>query len=140
MSVRNKGNHEIYITLKDLGIEPKVLYRLLSNSKQVTSGISNRQWWKTRIDECIMWSIFKRESVDVYLIITSHQKLSELDIRVRLKRISGMKTKILFGFGELVFPTKIIELKHYKHQGKSIHPKEVIQYVDEKRKELCIEV
>lgn len=140
MSVNSIENHEIYVTIRDVKIEPKELYRLLSNSKQVTSGVSNRQWWKTMVHEFLMWSVFNKDSLDIFLIITSPQKLSELDVRIRLKRICGIRPTILFGQDELVFPMNVVEFKHYKNKGESIHSKDIIQYVNEKRKDPCVEV
>ena len=133
-------NHEVYVTLKDVKIEPKEFYRLLSNSKQVTSGVSNRQWWKNMVHEFIMWSILNKDSLDIFLIINSNKKLSELDVKVRLKRICGIRPKIFFGFDKLVLPSSIIEFKHYKNKGESVHSKDIIQYVNEKRKDPCVEV
>ena len=83
---------------------------------------------------------FNKDSLDIFLIITSTQKLSELDVRVRLKRICGIRPTILFGHDELVFPMNIVEFKHYKNKGESIHSKDIIQYVNEKRKDPCVEV
>lgn len=131
---------EWMINLRNINVSPQLLFRLLSNSKQVTAGLNNREWWKKNVLEFGMWSVYKDNSLEVIIILTSGNELSELDIRGRLKRICGIQSEILFGIENVEIPRNLIEFKHYKRKGESRNPNKVSKYVNEKYEVLYSEV
>jgi len=131
---------EIILRIRNIDISPQFLYRMLSNSKQVTSGITNRDWWKENILEFGMWSIYGDDSFEVIIYLTSWNVLSELDLNVRLKRICGIQCDITYRMMKEDLPRNIIEFKHYKRERNSMNQNIVIQTENEKCKELYPEV
>lgn len=140
MSLRKDDGKEWILKLTNIEVQPQELYRMLSNSKQVTSGLNNREWWKLNVLEFGMWSVYQNESLEIIIVLTSDKNLSELDLRVRLKRICGIQSDIHFGIENVSIPQNIIEFKHYKSQGGARSPLEVTKYVNEKYEVLCPEI
>jgi hypothetical protein len=140
MSLRKNDGKEWILKLTNIDVQPQEVYRMLSNSKQVTSGLNNREWWKLNVLEFGMWSVYQNESLEIIIVLTSNNELSELDLRVRLKRICGIQCDIHFGIENVSIPQNIIEFKHYKSQGGSRNPLEVTKYVNEKYEVLCPEI
>lgn len=133
MSHFKKIENKLIVNLKNIKVLPKELYRGLSNSKQVTSGLTNRNWWKKNVKEFVMWSTFKDDSIDVTILLNSMNMISELDLKVRLKRICGIQCEIEFKGYDFELPKGIMEFKYYNKEEGEIHPLEILKEVNEGR-------
>lgn len=84
---------EIKLTNNYEGCSPEQLYRVLSNSKQTTANLTNRDWWKGNVRRGFMtWKFREASNLTLYLEVKS--SVSELDITSRLKKVVGINGSV----------------------------------------------
>jgi hypothetical protein len=84
---------EINLSNNNEVCSPEQLYRVLSNSKQSTANMTNRDWWKANIRRGFMtWKFREASNLTLYLEVKTC--VSELDITTRLKKVVGINSSI----------------------------------------------
>lgn len=65
-------------------IEPGVIYSSLSNSKQKTGPLTNRDWWKYYVRGGLMFWTFNESKMEFFIEVDS--RITELDISTRFRK------------------------------------------------------
>ena len=84
---------EIKLTNNYEGCSPEQLFRVLSNSKQTTANLTNRDWWKGNVRRGFMTWKF-REASNLTLYLEVKMGVSELDITTRIKKVVGINSSV----------------------------------------------
>ena len=84
---------EIKLTCNNEVCSPEQVYRVLSNSKQTTANLTNRDWWKENVRRGFMtWKFRKTSNLTLYLEVKTG--VSEIDITTRIKKVVGINSSV----------------------------------------------
>lgn len=74
----------VKIELNNSQNEPDTIYRILSNSKQTTGYLTNRDWWKSYVQGGILFWEFNGDKMEFFLEVDT--RVTEMDITTRFRK------------------------------------------------------